>query len=107
MPKKLKVYGWIGWRREAGTRPNNQQTREIVAATSMAEVGRIIGTPHRQLFNLGETGNPRELEVALAEPGVVFWRPLDDHTGVFGRGREKWRDILEQSRLDSYREASK
>ena len=72
-----KVYGWIGYRREAGG-PHGQ-TREIVAAPSMAAVGRIVGENPRRLWNLGETGNAREIEAASARPGIVLWRLLDDH----------------------------
>jgi hypothetical protein len=77
----MKVYGWIGWRRDV---PRGQ-TREIVVARSMAEVGRIVGCKPRELFNLGETGNPDEIATASAEPGVVFWKPLDDHRGEWRR----------------------
>jgi hypothetical protein len=73
---KLKVYGWQGWRREA---PGwHHQTREICAARSRAEVGRIVDRKPSALFNLEETGNDEELKVALAQPGVVFWRGLDE-----------------------------
>lgn len=72
---KLKVYGWLFHRAEA--KNNSQQTREICAATSMREVGRITGQKVSNLFNLCETGNDEELRVALAEPGIIFWRELD------------------------------
>jgi hypothetical protein len=71
--RKLKVYGWMSTRREAtGT---HQQTREIVATTSMAECARIAGVkgPHA-LRNLCETGNGVEITVATSQPGVVFWK---------------------------------
>ena len=82
--RALKVYGWLGFRRETGTQ--HGQTREICAAHSMAEVARIVGVRSAsRLHNLCETGNRRELEVALAEPGVVFWKPLHDYTDNFQR----------------------
>ena len=80
MARKLKVYGWQGFRTEAGkvARNHRNQTREIAAAPSMAACARLAGeNSPRKLFNLGETGNDEECELALAEPGVVFWRPLD------------------------------
>jgi hypothetical protein len=80
MARKLKVYGWQGFRIEAGkaARNHRNQTREIAAATSMAACARAAGeNSPRKLFGLCETGNDEECELALAEPGVVFWRPLD------------------------------
>jgi hypothetical protein len=79
-PEKLKVYGWTGVRREAvlGDRHPHPQTREICAAKSMAEVARTMGrTSARNLFNICETRNEREMEVALANPHIVLWRPLN------------------------------
>lgn len=81
MTRKLKVYGWQGYRiKECPPAPNgSHSTREICAATSMAAVARAAGEDHpRRLFNLGETGNNEEIAKALAEPGVVFWHPLDE-----------------------------
>lgn len=75
MPRKLKVYGWGGLRKEAQNDFNHHgQTREIIAATSMAEVMRLTGLT-RTACNHGvcETKNRVELEVAMAEPGVQFW----------------------------------
>lgn len=82
MAKKLKVYGWSGFRSEA---PGyHHQTREIVAATSKAEVARIVGDKSpRKLVNLSETRNPKEVAVAMSRPGVVFWRGLNDYGGEF------------------------
>jgi hypothetical protein len=76
MAKKLKVYGWIGMRRECPG--HHHQTHEICAAPSMAAVARVMGVKSpRQLFNLSETGNKEDIAKALSEPYVVFWRPLD------------------------------
>lgn len=79
MARELKVYGWIGWRNEAKLAPNgSHQTREIVAAHSVAEVLRIAGITRSEYgYSGSETGNDEELAVALAEPGVVFWAALD------------------------------
>lgn len=77
-PRKLKVYGWIGWRQECPPSANGgKQTREICAAPSMAAVARILGVKSPKSLDMCETGNPGELTQALAEPGVVFWSPLD------------------------------
>lgn len=70
---KLTVYGWQGWRSPAG------QTREIVAAHSMAEAARLSGYKRpSQMFNLCETGNEREIAQAMSSPGTVFWCRIDD-----------------------------
>ena len=77
----MKVYGWQGWRTEAGPR---MQTREIVMARSMIDVARIAGFRHpRQMFNLGETGNAGEIAKATTSPGTIFWCPLDQHPRDF------------------------
>lgn len=78
MPRKIKVYGWIGARPESRVEGNRHgQTREIVAAASMAEVLRITGMKRDDFTRSGcETGNQEELELALSKPGVVFWQPL-------------------------------
>jgi len=79
----LKVYAWQGWRSECSKAANgSMQTRELCAAKSKAAVARITGCKYAyQLFNLGETGNELEVKVALSEPGVVFWKPLDSLGG--------------------------
>ena len=82
----MKVYGWQGRRIKCSPAENgSRQTREIVAAKSMAEVGRIVGEDPRRLFNLGTTENEAELEVALSDPGVVYWRP------IYSRGSDAYR----------------
>lgn len=71
----IKVYGWQSFRRECPT--IGRQTREIVAARSKKEAARLAGYARpSQMFNLCETGNPKEIEVAMSEPGAVFWEPL-------------------------------
>jgi hypothetical protein len=75
MSARLKVYGWQGCRQKA---PGSKQTYEIVAAPSKAAAARAAGyVAPRQMFNLCETGNDDDVAQALSEPGVVFWRPLD------------------------------
>lgn len=75
MTKKLKVYGWTGM----STYP---QSRNIVAAYSVAEVLRITGMSRHDWNNGGdETGNDEELSIALAEPRVVFYQPLNARQG--------------------------
>lgn len=74
---KLKVYGWTATMPEAlrvrlGDQHWHCQCRAVVAARSLTAVGVIVGRSYRQLFNLCETGNDREIEIALARPGVVF-----------------------------------
>lgn len=76
-PKLLKVYGWSSFRPEC--RSNSHQTREIIAAASRASAARSAGITLRSaIVEMVETGNDEELRRALAEPGVVFWHPLDN-----------------------------
>lgn len=78
--RKLRVYGWQSFRNECRT--NHRQTREICAASSMAEVARIVGeNSPKKLFNLGETGNAHEMRTALAKPRTVFWQPYHSRNG--------------------------
>lgn len=76
----LKVYAWSSFRRSA---PGpHHQTREIVAARSMAAVARMTGhLDYRSIHNLCETGNAEEIKVALAKPGVIHWRGLNEYGG--------------------------
>jgi len=82
-PRGTKVYGWIGARPESRVQGNHHgQTREIMAAASVAEVLRLTGMTRGEFNRSGcETGNSEELEIALSKPRVVFWQPLygDDH----------------------------
>ena len=89
--KKLKVYGWTGFRKESiGERNHHGQTREIVAAASAAEVMRLTGMTRTTWTNTGcETGNDNEIETALAKPGTIFWQPINS------RGVE-WREVQGQ-----------
>jgi hypothetical protein len=74
------VYGWQGHRSHCPPAANGgKQTREICAARSKVEVARIAGvTGSWKLFKLCETGNAREIELAMASPGAILWAPLDD-----------------------------
>jgi hypothetical protein len=79
----VKVFGWLTAAPETAARKLSDlgvpihhlnQVRAIVAAKSQAEVARIVGEPHpRRLFNLTETGNETECQVALARPGIVLY----------------------------------
>lgn len=80
--RELKVYGWVGYTsdpRSVNRHGRHQvQTRCVMAARSVAEVVRVSGIPRNQIVaNLATTGNPREIEVAMVEPGTVFWKALD------------------------------
>lgn len=69
MSKQLKVYG-------GNLFTPLGQRRAIVAATSKAEVSRLIGWTVAQMRDYWcETGNERELEQALAQPGVILVNP--------------------------------
>ena len=87
MPRELRVYGWLGFRRSASGPRSIGQVRLIVAARSKAEAARIADYDRpSQMFNLGETGNREEIETAMAQPGVVFWRSIDTHRGPWSTG---------------------
>ena len=77
----MKVYGWLehlygekhAIRKDPVFQAHHNQVRAIVAAKSKAEVARITGVKRpSQLFNLAETGNAREIEIAMRSPGIVF-----------------------------------
>lgn len=69
---ELPVWRWQGCR---GT----EQTVEIICAKNKTAVARAAGVHHpRKLFNLATTGNDESCRVARAEPGVIFWKPIDD-----------------------------
>lgn len=74
-PTKIKVYGWMGYRVNCPPALNGScQTREICATTSMKRLCEILGCKKSELLNLTETGNDDECRIALASPGVIFWR---------------------------------
>ena len=87
--RKFKVYGWRGWRNECEPAPNgSHQTREIVAATSLAAAARAAGEKGPWALDcVSETGNAQELDVALGSPNTVFWRSLNDNKGPFRRAK--------------------
>lgn len=82
MTKRLKVYGWTDSRPHTRG-PNNPhgQTREILAAHSVAELLRITGMTRHQ-WNVGgcETGNADEIRIATERPGIIFYQPLNQRT---------------------------
>lgn len=90
MARKMKVFAWQGHRSTARKEsPNcNPQTREIMAASSMAEIGRKLGITPRSV-EMTETGNQIEIQVAMAEPGVVFWQPISEHRQDPGAWRKE------------------
>jgi hypothetical protein len=75
----LKVYGWESFRNPTPT--TRLQTREIVAAKSMAEAARIVGVKSPRTLDLVETGNDLEIATAMAEPGVIFWQNINARPG--------------------------
>lgn len=86
MGRRLKVYGWTAIirdpeRAKLGMPQHMIQCRCIVAASSMAEVGRLVGRRAYQLFNLCETGNALEIEIALRQPRTFLARGLDRQSG--------------------------
>ena len=88
----LKVYTWQAFIPQAG------QVHCFVAATSRTEVGRLNDAPATSLFNLADDfGHDGIREQVLAQPGVVFWQPINAYDGnVFIS--ERHREI--KARLD-------
>lgn len=82
MATALKVFGWQGFRSDSNL-PRGM-TREIVAAPTQIAAARIAGVKRPgQLFNFCETGNRDEIAAAMAQPGVVMYRGLDDRKTPF------------------------
>ncbi|QAY16142.1 hypothetical protein SEA_SONALI_30 [Arthrobacter phage Sonali] len=80
---KLKVYAWTGTKFTPGS--GQRQSRNIIAATSIAELVRLAGIPRSEYKWSGSTtGNPEEVAQAMSKPGTMFWRPLD--------GRGAWQE---------------
>lgn len=74
---RLKVYAWDSFRADKNGR--NVQMREIMAASSAAEVRRTSGLTRAEWENSGtDTENEEETTVAMAAPGTIFWTPLED-----------------------------
>lgn len=83
MPRPLRVYGYRGMRQECNPESHHHQTREIVAATTKAEARRRFEASGQRVTDpeeISETGNKVEIDVATANIGVVFWKPLDDYS---------------------------
>lgn len=52
------------------------QVRAVVAAPTAAAAARACRvTPHRLRMYGSETGNPLQIEVAMSDPGAVFFCP--------------------------------
>lgn len=82
--RALKVYGWTALlrtaeRQQLGLPSHVIQCRCIIAAESMAEVGRLTKQRPTNLFNLCETGNAREIEIAMQKPKTFFVAPLTSY----------------------------
>lgn len=82
--KRLKVYGFMGYRKECPPAANgNRQTREIVACTAWTTAAQLSGSSLNHIRTYGAiTGNPAEVAVAMANPGVVFWTPSHSRHGL-------------------------
>lgn len=80
--QKLKVYGTY-----THLRGVTGQVRAIVATTSQKKAAELL---HVSLYDFRyfgcETGNPHEIETAMAEPGAVFWST----TGYPRNEYQKW-----------------
>jgi hypothetical protein len=79
MTRQLKVYGWRNWRHAPTF---HGQTREVMAAHSVAEVMRTAGIT-RATWNHGGsiTANDEEVALAMSKPGTVFWQDMKNRGG--------------------------
>ena len=79
---KLKVYGFNTYHAKAD-RSGSQQCRTIIAAHSVAEVLRLTGASRSEVSVYGcVTNNTNEIETAMAEPCVAFWKQPKDRFKV-------------------------
>lgn len=84
MARELKVFGYtINTRSDEsaklGQRPHIRQARAIVAAKTIKEAAEKFGITSSEARNfMGQTGNIREIEIAMEKPGQVFALPLDN-----------------------------
>ena len=69
---EMKVYGWQSFWNDPRIKGTHKQVRLICAARSMAEIMRTFKLRKCEMFNICETGNQKEIEVATAEPLVIF-----------------------------------
>lgn len=67
------------WGMDVHLRKVRGQQRAVIASRSKAAAARALDVSIGH-FNMyaADTGNEEEIRVALAEPGVVFHRGLDD-----------------------------
>jgi hypothetical protein len=97
------IYTWYSSRRDCRT--DSRKTREVLAADSKADVLRTIGetcSPNPSGFDVRGAATPEETAVALAAPGVIFWRPAAAGFGEWWQGtdgsRVQWRSEGEVTR---------
>lgn len=72
----LKVYRLTLWNYDCPPAQNrNRQCEHVVAARSATEAARMFGVSAYLMKTYGgQTGNAESIAVAMAEPGVVFWK---------------------------------
>lgn len=75
----MKVWGMLINHSGFATFSHRTQARVIVAAPSRAAAGRAFGVGASTVREFcSETGNATEIEIANAEPGVVFYLNTKD-----------------------------
>lgn len=83
------VYVWSSSRRECLTA--SRRTREVLAASSKADVLRTIGetcSPNPVAFSVETATTSEELAVARSAPGVIFWRSFGCAAGEWWQGTD-------------------
>jgi hypothetical protein len=76
MPREIFVWGWGDFHPKTG-----KQIHCICAVRSLAELMRITGATRSDLTYSGsKTGNARQIEIATAKPGKVFWKDANDYS---------------------------
>lgn len=69
----LKVYGITSMQKMG-------QVRVIAAVKNKKEFSQLLGYT---VYDASMTNNEDEVRTAMAEPHIVFWRPLDSYRGPF------------------------
>lgn len=100
---------WAGWTtRPIGAPPHphgrrGTQVQFVVAATSQKKAAALLGCTLGFLRDYGsETGNEDDLAQALSEPGVVFWREMDDQSrGIWRKAFADERGRLYDGQVNS------
>jgi len=90
MARELKVYSYVAMRRHdmpvsvSGGQAHHRQVRLVVAAYTQKAAQQAMGvSPGDWRGYGGQTWNEHDIEIALSEPGRVFWAENHGHRSYF------------------------